>query len=560
MGEPGGGREPLRVVCIGGGWNALYLARALRSEVRRGEVELTIVSRDNFHTFHGFIAEMLVGRIQPGHIISPARRIFAPARFHHAEVTAVDTAARTVTTSRLLDGRELVLGYDHLVVSLGSRDDLESTPGMAQHALRLHSYADAFAARNHLIDMMEMAAIEPDPEERRRLLTFVVVGGGYGGVEVASELDDYAHRLARTTYPSIDPSEVTVMLVHSGEHLLPELAPHHTKLQHWAERYLTATTLQIRTLTRVAAATPEEAILSTGERVPTRTIISCTGTALPPLLDQIPGERDERGRLRTDVHGRVLGADGIWAGGDCAAVPHPRGGTCPPLAIYAMQAGRLIGRNLARLTHGRNLVPLRFKGLGDACSLGRRNAVAQVKGVRMTGRLAWVVWRSFFLAYIPTWDRQVRLLLDWIITPLAGREVAQLRLGEPVGIRRELYEPGQVIVREGDVGRRLSLVASGEVDVVRAGPDGEEWLATLGPGDHFGETSVFQNVRRTATVRAKTRVELVSIDRRDVVALSDTLQPFGEAVRRLPGAAAVSSAASGATPDGREPSSEGDRP
>ena len=428
-----------------------------------------------------------------------------------------------------------------------------------QHALRLHSYSDAFAARNHLIDMMEMAAIEPDPEERQRLLTFVVVGGGYGGVEVAAELDDYTRRLTATTYPSIDPAEVRVLLVHGGEHLLPEQAPHHVKLQRWAEGYLATTPLEVRTSTRVATATPEEAVLSTGERVPTRTIISCTGTALPPLLDQVPGERDERGRLSTDASGRVLGTEGIWAGGDCAAVPHPKGGLCPPLAIYAMQAGRLIGRNLRRLARGRPLEPLRFRGLGDACSLGRRNAVAQVKGVRMTGRLAWVVWRSFFLAYIPTWDRQLRLLLDWVITPLAGREVAQLRLSEPVGIRRELYEPGQVIVREGDVGRRLSIVSSGEVEVVRSGPDGDEHLATLGPGDHFGETSVFEHVRRTATVRAVTRVELVSVDRRDALALSDTLAPFSAAVRRLPGAAERTAAPANATSDGREPRREGDR-
>lgn len=532
------GDGPLRVVCLGGGWTALYLARALRRSIRRGAVELTVVSRDNFHTFHGFIAEMLVGRIQPGQIISPSRRVFAPARFHNAEIESVDLERRTVTTSRALDGREFVLPFDHLVLGLGSRDDLERTPGMAAHALRLRNYVDAYAARNHFIDMMEMAEIEPDPQERRRLLTFVVVGGGYGGIEVATELDEYTRLLTRRMYPGIDPGEIRVMVVHNGAHVLPELAPHHENLQRWAERYLATTPLEIRRETRLTAATPEEAVLSTGERVPTRTIVSCAGTAMSPLLDGIDVARDERGRVVTDAFGRAESSDVVWAAGDCAAMPHPQGGTCPPLAVYAMRGGRTVGRNLALLAAGRPLRPSGFTGLGDACSLGRRRAVAQVKGIPLTGRLAWVVWRAFFLAFIPVWDRRLRLIVDWLVTPLAGREVAQLRLAEPVGIRRELYEPGQVIVHEGDVGRRLSLVSSGEVDVVRVGPDGaEEHLATLGAGQHFGETSVFDRVRRTATVRARTRVEVVSLDRREALALSDTLQPFAEAVRRRPGSA-----------------------
>jgi NADH:ubiquinone reductase (H+-translocating) len=529
-------RRPLRVVVLGGGWGAYYLTKALRGAIRRGEIALTVVSRDNYHTFHGFIAEMLTGRIQPGQIMSPARRIFAPGRFHCAEVESIDLEAKQVTTSRMLDGREFVLDYDHLVLTLGSRDDLTRIPGLAEHALRLRNYADAYTARNHFIDMMEMAEIETDPEERRRLLTFVVVGGGYGGIEVATELDDYTRGLTRKMYPGIDPDEIRVMVVHSGEHVLPELAPHHVNLQRWAEEYLATQPLEVRTSTRLVAATPEEAILSDGEHVPTRTIVSCAGVAMSPLLDHLDGvERDERGRVITDACGQVEGVPGLWAAGDCAALPHPKGGTCPQLAIYAMRGGDTVGRNLARLAAGEPLKPLRFTGLGDACSLGRRRAVAHIRGIPLKGRLAWVVWRTFFLGFIPTWDRRLRLLLDWVLMPLAGREVAQLRLGEEVGIRRELYEPGQLIVREGDVGRRLSLVYSGEVEVFTTAEDGTETtLAVLGPGDHFGETSVFDRVRRTASVRARTRVEVVSLGRREALALSDTLSSFSETVRRLP--------------------------
>src|SRR5829696_498422 len=215
--------KPVRVVCLGGGWTALYLCKALRRAMRRGLVDVTVVSRDNFHTYHGFVAEMLVGRIQPGQIMTPARRIFAPARFHNAEVERIDVAAKTVTASRILDGREQVLAYDHLVVGLGSMDDVSRYPGLAEHAHRLRSYWDAFRVRNDIISMLEMAEIESDPAERRRLLTFVIAGGNYGGVEVATELREYFDLLVRKEYPRLRREEFRVVLVHSGDRLLPEM-------------------------------------------------------------------------------------------------------------------------------------------------------------------------------------------------------------------------------------------------------------------------------------------------------------------------------------------------
>lgn len=530
--------QPVRVVCLGGGWTAMYATRAMRKAIRRGDIDLTVVSRDNFHTFHGFIAEMLTGRIQPSQIMSPARRLFRPARYHHAEVERIDLDRREVTTSRLLDGRETTLPYDHLILGLGSRDDLGRYAGAEEHALRLRSYADALRARDHLIGVLEMADLESDPEERRRLLTFVIAGAGYGGIEVATEIEDYCATVLKRSFPQIGTDEVRVVVVHSGDDILPELLPAHANLQRYAAAYLATTAIELHPDTKITAATPEAAVLSDGQRIPTRTIISCTGMGMPPVIAALPLAKNDRGRVVTDEHCRVPGTDGVWAGGDCAAVPHPDGGVCPALAIYAMQTGRTIGRNLARMVDGRPLERYTFTAFGDACSLGRRRAVAHLFGVPFYGRLAWVMWRATFLAYVPLWDRRLRLLLDWLLTPFTGRELSQLRLADPVGMRRELYEPGQVILRQGEVGRCLHLVSRGEVAVVRQDGDGtEEHLATLGAGDHFGEVSVFQGVRRTATVRALTRVELLTLGEDAAVSLSDTARSFGDVLRRRPTAA-----------------------
>ncbi len=526
--------EPVRVLCLGGGYTAIRLARTLKPAIRRQLVDLTIVSRENFHTFHGFVPDMLAGKIQPGQIISPARRIFPPARFLNANVESIDLAASTVRISRFLDGRDYALPFDHLVLALGSTDDLTRYAGIAEHALRLKTFGDCFRTRNHIIAMLEMAEIEPDPVERRRLLTFVVAGGNFGGVEVATELQEYLESLIRHEYARLSPDELRVVLVHSTPRILPELIRHHETLVAWAERHLSRSGLEFRANAKVEAATGDEILLSNGERIPTRTIISCTGTAQSPLLNSLQLPRDARGRLETDEFVRVRGQTNIWAGGDCAAVPHPSGGMCPPLAIYALTAGRQIARNILRATRGQPPEPYRFTGIGDACSLGRRRAVAHFKGMQLTGVPAWIAWRLLLLRFVPTFDRRVRLVLDWLVWPLVGRDAVNMKVDEPLGLRREHFEPGQEIVREGEIGQRLYLIWEGEVEIVR-GAASSEPVMRLGRGQHFGETAIFQNTRRTATVRATTKVELISLGQAEALALSAVAGSFGEAVRKLPG-------------------------
>ncbi len=518
---------------MGGGYAAIRLARTLAPAIRKNRVDLTIVSRDNFHTFHGFVPEMLTGKIQPGQIVSPARRIFPPARFVNANIDSIDLEASKVRISRFLDGRDYELRFDHLILALGSAENLTRYAGIAEHAQKLKTYWDCYKTRNHIIGMLEMAEIETDPAERRRLLTFVVAGGNFGGVEVATELQEYVQSLTRREYSRLSPEEVRVVLVHGTPRILPELLPRHEVLVDWAERHIIDAGIELRASTRVEAATGEEVLLSGDERIPTRTIISCTGTAQSPLLETLPFARDGRGRVETDEFVRVVGTTNVWAAGDCASIPHPTGGTCPPLGIYALTHGRQIARNILRGLDGLPPEPYRFTGLGDACSLGRRRAIAHFQGVHLTGFSAWIVWRLLLLHFVPTIDRKVRLILDWLVWPLVGRDVVNMKVDEPLGLSREHFESGQEIVREGEIGQRLYLIWKGEVEVRRAGMASDP-VVTLGPGSHFGEAAIFQNVRRTATVRARTAVELISLGRTEALALSATMGEFDQAVRALP--------------------------
>lgn len=515
------------IVCVGGGWVAVKLVRSMRPALWSGKADLTVVSRDNFHTVHGLIAEVLTGKIQPQQIIAPARRVFRPARFHNAEVEAIDTKNRTITTTRALDGRPYTVEYDHLVLGVGAIDDLSRYPGIAEHTMKLKTFWDTFRARSHVLSMLEMAEIEPDPGERRRLMTVVIAGGNYAGIEIACDLADYFRLMARTDYRHLRPEEARVVVVHSGDGILPELEKRFPGLVRYAERRMKQLGVEVRLGTRVGAATPEEAVLNTGERIPTRTIISCTGVAASPLLDTLPFERDERGRIVTDECLRVKGAENVWAAGDCAAVPHPRGGTCPQLAHYAATGGTRIAWNIRRILAGKEPLPYTFTGLGEACSLGHGSAIAQMRGIPITGYPAWISWRIIVLyMFMPSWGRRVRLLFDWFATPVLGREIVNPRVTGRLDVEPAVFEAGQVIVREGDPARRLFLLQHGQADVVRL--DGEETvLESLGPGDRFGAAEALEDGGRyPAALRARTRVRVLAVGRNAALALAEGGVPW----------------------------------
>jgi NADH dehydrogenase len=481
------------------------------------------------------VPELLVGKIQSAQIISPARRLFAPGRFICAEVQKIDYLARTVSCIRSLDGRPIDLAYDHLVVNLGSVDDLTRYRGIGEHTLRLKNYYDCLRVRSHLLAMLEFAELETDETERRRLLHFVIAGGNYAGIEVAAELAEHLDVLTRRDFPHIRRGECRITVVHSGDRILPELGKRFPALSEHAANVLRSHGVTLELGRRLKSATPLDAVLSDDRRLDTRTIISCTGTAQSPLLEQLPFSRDRGGRLVTDVFGRVSQEHNIWSAGDCAAVPMRNGETAPPLALYAMQGGATLGLNLLRSMRNKPLKPYAFTGMGDCAVLGLGQAVGQLWGVPLKGWPAWLTWRSCMIVYLPAWSKRIRTILDWMTGPLLGREITSVESSSRTGVVRELYEAGQIIIRQGDIGRSMYLVQSGSVEVVATEPDGtEKRLAVLDAGSHFGEIAVLQNARRSATVRALQPVTLLRLSREETRELSATFKPFAELASALP--------------------------
>ncbi len=531
------------VLILGGGFVAQKVTQRLRGPIKRGELSATVVDRDNFFTFHGLIGEMVTGRILPSNLLNPARRIFSPAHVHVGEIESIDIEAKRVVTSRRLDGARFELDYDQAVVCIGSGENLEAYPGLSEHAFRLKSFDDCFRLKNHVIEMLELATIESNPEERRRLLTFFIAGGGFSGSELAGELAHFVDKLVRREFRRIRRDECRVVIVHPGPTLFPELygsknaerpSESYPGLIEFGMKHARKLGIELMLETKVTGATPNEVYLSNGEHVPTRTIVSAVGSKQWAVLDDIDVPKDERGRLITDEYMRVNGRDDLWAGGDCASVVHPRGGTCPPVALFAQKHGAHIGRNIRRTLADRPLRPFRSNVMGQGISIGKRTAVGVLKGVPLKGRFAWVMWRVvLWTIAVPSWDRRLRLLADWAIWPIVGRDIVQMGPSEIAAydVRHHVYQAGQTIADSARPVRLVHVIVEGDVEIIRRADGGaEELVETITAGAHFGRKWL---ERRNADVaRAQSLVRTVALQEDQANQLQDVLLSTDRIVAR----------------------------
>ena len=551
--------HPPRVVILGGGYGGVHAALRLQKAARQGKIELSLVSQDNFFLSHPMLAEVVSGSIEPPHIVSPIRRMLPHANFHQAEIQAVEADSRNVVINYLGDHTHYDrIPFDHLVIAVGGSTDLSRLPGMAEHAFPFKTLGDALYLRNHLISVMEEAEVETDPQGKGELLTFVVAGGGYTGIEVAAEINSFVREAAKS-YRHIDPKEIRVILLHGGSRILPVLTQ---DLAEFSHRVLERRGVEIRLNTNIQGATAQAAILNDGITIATRTLVAAIGSAPNRLLDSVPGTRDARGRLVVDGTLAVPEQAGIWAVGDCAAIPDVRkGGTCPPTAQYALREAKQVARNILATIKGKSPRPFSFRSLGVFVPLGRFSATADLLGLKLSGLPAWFLYRTFYLYQLPRLERKLRVVTDWTLELVFRRDIVQMDIARSEGIRRAHYETGENIYCEGDLARNFYTILTGEVQVHRMKGGEESPVATLGAGDYFGEVSLLRGVRHTASVRALSSVDLLIMSGTDFKALATSSRDFGEGLanvmeRRLAGSGASRPAGGGLeSKNGPEPPS-----
>jgi NADH dehydrogenase len=377
---------------------------------------------------------------------------------------------------------------------------------------------------------MAEADIEQDPELRRALLTFVVAGGGFSGVEAVAEMNDFVHACARN-FQHIRKEDLKIILLHAKDLILPELPQ---SLARFAQKLLVRRGVEIRLGTRLAGATSESALLADGQRIPCKTLVSTVPAAPNPVIAALPC-RKERDRIVANEYLEVPGYPGVWAAGDCAwIIDHETGEPCPPTAQHAIRQARRLAKNLAASLTNELREPFHFKELGKLAALGHRSAVAEVFNFRVSGLLAWFLWRGIYLMKLPSLERKVRVAMDWTLDLLLPPDIVQLRTERASGVGREHFEAGEIIFRQGDRADRLYIVTDGEVHILRSDADlPEQVLARLKAGECFGEMALVADCLHTATARTASATNLLSVDRDAFHALFRHSPPLRDMMQKL---------------------------
>ena len=408
-----------RVLILGGGFGGLYAA--LEFEKRRDpDIEVTLISAENFFLFTPMLHEVAASDLDLTHIVNPIRKMLRHVRFFEGEVQSIDLVDRRVVVAHGFDQHTHSLEYDHIVFALGCVTNFYNIPGLQERAVTMKSLGDAIALRNRLIEHLEEAETECAANDREPLLTFVVAGGGFAGVETIGSINDFLKE-ALSFYPNLKPEMLRVVLVHPGEFVLPELGE---ELGRYASRKLSERGVEIHPNTKVKGVTPREVLLTDDTRISSFTLVWTAGTSPHPLLTQLNLPK-ERNRLKANAAMGVEGFPGVWALGDCAVIPDEKGGYQPPTAQHASREGKVLAHNIVARIRGEDLVPFRFKTLGLLASIGRRTGVARILGVNFSGFLAWWLWRTIYLLKLPRFEKKLRVALDWTLDVFFSKDFVQ---------------------------------------------------------------------------------------------------------------------------------------
>jgi len=516
------------IVILGGGFAGAYCARALRSglQARAGQ-DVALLADQNAMLFHPMLAEVSGSSISPLHVVNPLRLFCRGCSIFMGTVDDIDLEQKTVNFLPSPFAPPAKLVFEHLVLAIGSVVDVSRVPGMPEHGYLMKTVGDAIRLRSDVLERLEAASITTQESIRRKLLTFIIVGGGYSGVETAGQIWDLLRDVQRL-YPRINPKEFRLILVHSGAYLLPQIGE---ELGKYCELQLRKRGIEVRLNARVTAITPERAILNSGEMVETNTVVTTVGNATHPLIKKLIDRYhlpSNKGRLNTEPTMQVKGYTSLWCAGDCSAVPLADGSVSPATAQFAMRQGALLGKNILAARNGQPLEPFRFKTLGEMASLGHRNAVGKVLGFKVSGFLGWLMWRATYLYKLPGLERKAKVFFEWNLELLFPRDISLLNVKMTEVLGRVHLEKGDPIYHIGDAAFSFYLIEKGSVQI----DDHSGSVRILGPGEHFGERELLQNTKRQFDATALEATTLIALDKTTFEALTKNSLTLGYFLNR----------------------------
>lgn len=414
-----------RILIVGGGYVGLYTAQRLQKQLRRSNVRITVVDPRSYMTYQPFLPEAAAGSLEPRHVVVPLRRTLKHCQVISGKVTRVSHADKVARIEPHV-GEAYDMSYDVLVMAVGSIARTLPIPGLAEFGIGFKQVEEAIAMRNHVLDRLDVAASTADEDLRRRALSFVVVGGGYAGVEAMAELQDMAVDALRY-YPYLKREHMRWVLVEAANRILPEVGE---DMGRYTVDELRRHGIDVRLNTRLVSCVGGHVVLDDGTEFDSDTLIWTAGVKAHPVLASTDLPLDDRGRLRCRADLQVDGVPDAWGAGDCAAIPDLTsdvpGATTSPSAQHAVRQAKQLADNIVAVMKGRQPEEYRHKHVGSVASLGLHKGVAQVYGIKLKGFVAWFMHRTYHMSRMPTFNRKVRIVLDWTLALFFRREVVSL--------------------------------------------------------------------------------------------------------------------------------------
>lgn len=515
------------IVIIGGGFAGVTAAQRLKRRLPEGW-EVVLFSQENHFIFTPLLGDVVGSSINPMHVVWPIRQMARGATCRTAAARRIDRTARVVEYA-LPDGGIGRQPYDHLVLASGSTVNLDIIPGMSAHGWPFKTMGDALLLRNRLIGLMEQAEVEVNAAERRRLLSVVVVGGGFSGVEVAGEVVDLMKESCRF-YRNIQESDIRVSLLEFRERILPELPE---KLSLFAQDKMRGRGVDIWLNAKAQSVTGAGIRLDEGHgvnEIDSATVICTIGTMTNPLIRSL--ELPMAGnRVKTGGDFQVEGTADTWALGDCAATPNAYDQKlCAPTAQMAIRQGAVLADNIVAALAGRPRRMFSYKPVGMLAAIGNHKGVGLVFGLRISGFLAWFVWRGIYLGKMPTLARKIQIAFDWAWQLIFPRDIVQLSLGSTERFGRAHFEPGQFVFHKGDAGDKFYVIERGRAGVYTE--ENEPAVTELGAGDHFGEGALLKETPRSASIKAETTLDVLVMHRASFGQLTQNLELLRRALEQ----------------------------
>lgn len=511
----------LRIVVLGGGFGGLFSAREIKKRLK-DNATVELINDQNFFVFQPLLPEVAAGSIAAPHAVSPLRFLLKKVAVRKARVHRVDFENKHVVVFQGVQRRPTVVPYDHLVIALGQSVDLSSTPGLADHALTMKTLDDAERLRAHIIEKLEHADITQLSEVKKEALTFCVIGAGFSGIETVGEMKELIDRSLKY-YPNISPDEIRVVVVEFADRILGELPE---ALGDYAKTHLEKRGIEVLLKTGVASATGTRMFTTDGLEIPTRTIVATIGNAPSQIVSNLDLPK-QHGRIAVRRDLSVEGQDCVWALGDCALIPmkddpEARSDYAPPTAQSAVREAVTIAKNIQSADGNQKTSNFEYTSQGALASLGARRGVAQVWGKNFSGLFAWLLWRAYYVFFLPGFGTKIRVLLNWLLDALSPRSVVQTTPPKTASARYVHYRAGDRVFEKGNRTDGIYTIIHGKMELTYSDAQtGATKQSVLSDGDHFGERIILGDDCRAGTVRAVEDSKVLVLGRDEFMKLAE---------------------------------------